>query len=73
MFHVSVSSSLIITDNGKIALKDIIDIGMVDVSLTLMASKMKKDIAATIVKDVKVADDSEVLQVNQELFDMRKN
>ena len=41
-------------------------------SLTLMASKIKEDIAAAVVKDVKCADDSEVLQVNQELFDMRK-
>jgi len=42
-------------------------------SLTLVASKMIEDIKAAVVKDVEVADNPDVLQVDEEVFDMRKS
>ena len=34
---------------------------------------MKKDIVASVIKDTKEDDDSELLLLDQELFNMRKN
>jgi hypothetical protein len=42
-------------------------------SLTLVASKMIEDIKASVVKDVEVTDDYDVLPVDEEVIDMRKN
>ena len=42
-------------------------------SLTLMTSKIKEDISADGIKDVNIADNSDVPQVNQEIFDMIEN
>ena len=41
--------------------------------LALVASKMIEDIKASVVKDVEVADDSGVLQVDEEVFNVRKS
>ena len=41
--------------------------------MTLVVSKIIEDIKAAVVKDVEVADNSDVLQVDQEIFDIRKS
>ena len=41
-------------------------------SLILVVSKMVEDIKASVVKDVEVTDDSDLLQLDEEVFEMRK-
>ena len=56
----------------NIKLSDLVPGRYKTASLTLVTSKMIEDIKVSVVKDVEVADDSDVLQVDEEVFDMRE-
>ena len=60
-----------VLDNIK--LSDLVPGRIETACLTLVASKMIEDINASVVRDVDVADDSDIRQADNDAFDMRKS